>query len=219
MPVDARTQQPVASPRAERSSAKGVKTRQRIIDAASDLLRTRDPEGVTMVDVAAAAGLSKGSLYYYFSDCDQVLREVVYAELGKIVTAFEHAAAQATSTHDALARITRSFIDLLVQNCALVRYVLGRLHASGIPNSPANQEDELMGRLLQLVSTQLERGKAEGSVRPDVDVRVGGSLVLGLFLAVAAYGVSDADDLRPDELFEQLVNFVGFGVSTSVPAA
>ena len=50
----------LASPRDARQSAKGALTRQRIIDAASDLMRTDLNAEVSIADIAKATGMSKG---------------------------------------------------------------------------------------------------------------------------------------------------------------
>jgi AcrR family transcriptional regulator len=53
-------------PRSERSDA--VRNRQRILDAAAALIRQRGVDAITMDEVAAAAGVGKGTLYRRFGD-------------------------------------------------------------------------------------------------------------------------------------------------------
>ena len=79
----------LASPRDARQSAKGALTRQRIIDAASDLMRTDLNAEVSIADIAKATGMSKGSVYYYFADSDEIVSQVLYSEMDRMLTAFE----------------------------------------------------------------------------------------------------------------------------------
>ena len=47
-----------------------------ILDAAAELLRDREPEAVTIRDLAAAAGVPTGTVYQFFDNLDRVLQAV-----------------------------------------------------------------------------------------------------------------------------------------------
>ncbi|WP_434444769.1 TetR/AcrR family transcriptional regulator [Lentzea sp. E54] len=49
-------------------TAKGRATRQRIIEGAAAYLRGDDPAGVTLDDIRAITGTSKGQIFHYFPD-------------------------------------------------------------------------------------------------------------------------------------------------------
>ena len=49
-------------------TAKGRATRQRIIEGAAAHLRSDDPAGVTLDDIRAITGTSKGQIFHYFPD-------------------------------------------------------------------------------------------------------------------------------------------------------
>jgi AcrR family transcriptional regulator len=51
-----------------RERADAARNRQRVLDAASELFRERDPRTVTMEDIAAAASVGKATLYRRYSD-------------------------------------------------------------------------------------------------------------------------------------------------------
>ncbi len=50
--------------------------RETILDAAAALLRHSDFATVTLAQIAAAAGVSKGTLYYYYSNKDDILFDI-----------------------------------------------------------------------------------------------------------------------------------------------
>jgi AcrR family transcriptional regulator len=52
------------------------RTRDRILDAALELFNERGTAAVTTNHVAAHAGISPGNLYYWFSDKDEIIREL-----------------------------------------------------------------------------------------------------------------------------------------------
>jgi AcrR family transcriptional regulator len=70
---------PPAPPR----TAKAAATRQRLLDAAGDLFIEHGYHGVSMQDIAAAAGLTKGALYGHFRSKGQLLVEVIRWKLAE----------------------------------------------------------------------------------------------------------------------------------------
>lgn len=68
---------PLASTEQRARTAKGEATRQRIIDAAADLMRLKGVGNTTLDDVVVASQTSKSQLYNYFSDKGDLTRAVV----------------------------------------------------------------------------------------------------------------------------------------------
>lgn len=65
-PFMARSNNPVGRPRRDRGGEGGADTRDQILDRTEDLLEERGYAGMSMDDVARAAGLTKGTLYHHF---------------------------------------------------------------------------------------------------------------------------------------------------------
>ena len=63
----------VAEPRTD----KGRATRNRVLDAAAALVFEHGVAGTTLDDVRAAANVSKGQLYHYFADKDDLVHAVI----------------------------------------------------------------------------------------------------------------------------------------------
>jgi TetR/AcrR family transcriptional regulator, transcriptional repressor for nem operon len=62
---------------AEPRTDKGRATRNRVLDAATALVFERGVAGTTLDDVRAAANVSKGQLYHYFADKDDLVHAVI----------------------------------------------------------------------------------------------------------------------------------------------
>lgn len=73
---------------------KGETTRTTILKAASELFKSKGYGGVTMSDLCAATGLSRGGLYRYFRSIDDVFISLLEADndawLDETEKAFEH---------------------------------------------------------------------------------------------------------------------------------
>ena len=91
------------NPRA-RLTARGEATRARIVEAAASLVYDRGFAGTSLDDVMAATGTSKSQLYHYFADKDALIREVIKAQLARIMAAQEAAGLHEVSSWEALQR-------------------------------------------------------------------------------------------------------------------
>src|SRR3954451_4366808 len=56
---------------------KSERTRQRILDAAAEVLDERGYAEARLTDIAAGAGMQAGSLYYHFSSRDELVGEIL----------------------------------------------------------------------------------------------------------------------------------------------
>ncbi len=56
------------------AQARSAQRIERLLDAAAELLRDREPEDITVRDLAAAAGVPTGTLYQFFDDKNAVLQ-------------------------------------------------------------------------------------------------------------------------------------------------
>jgi TetR/AcrR family transcriptional regulator, transcriptional repressor for nem operon len=81
------------SPSAQRLTAKGERTRQSILAAASELIFERGVAGTTIEDVQAAAGVGASQLYHYFSSKTALVRAVIKFQEDGVVGAQERALA------------------------------------------------------------------------------------------------------------------------------
>jgi TetR/AcrR family transcriptional repressor of nem operon len=74
-----------AAPSPRRLTQKGRQTRQRIIDAAADLIFERGVAHTTIEDVRAAAEVSSSQLYHYFDDKPALVHAVIEHQANTIV--------------------------------------------------------------------------------------------------------------------------------------
>jgi AcrR family transcriptional regulator len=93
-----------------RLTARGAATRARIVAAAASLVYERGFAGTSLDDVMAATGTSKSQLYHYFADKDALVREVIKAQLGRIIAAQEAAEVHEISSWEGLQRWCDHFV-------------------------------------------------------------------------------------------------------------
>lgn len=165
-----------------RLTARGAKTRARIVAAAADLMYVRGVGATTLDDVLAASGVSKSQLYHHFAGKDALVRAVV-DHVGERVIEREREALGHVSTIRGLHR----WRDALVQNNALRHGAYGC--ALGTLASEVSDQDDLARRALSQLFTEwqgllagvLRRLQDEGVLPAETSVD---QLATGLMAAV-----------------------------------
>lgn len=165
-----------------RLTARGAKTRARIVDAAADLMYIQGVGATTLDDVLAASGASKSQLYHHFDGKEALVRAVV-DHVGQRVIERERQALGRVSTIVGL----RRWRDALVQNNSLRHGAYGC--ALGSLASEVSDHDALarqaLARLFSewqgLLAGVLQRLQDGGALPSDVSID---QLATGLMAAL-----------------------------------
>ena len=99
--------------------ASGQGKRQRLVDAACQVFYANGVERTTLADVAAAAGIPLGNVYYYFKTKNDLVRAVVEARLGEARTLLAWVEAAHDSPRDRLKALFEAFAG---QSAEIARY-------------------------------------------------------------------------------------------------
>jgi AcrR family transcriptional regulator len=166
----------------KRLTARGAKTRARIVTAAADLMYIQGVGGTTLDDVLAASGVSKSQLYHHFDGKDALVRAVI-DHVGKRVIERERDALGHVSTIGGL----RRWRDALVQNNALRHGAYGC--SLGTLASEVSDYDDVARQNLTHLFTEwqgllagvLRRLQDSGALSPEVSID---QLATGLMGAV-----------------------------------
>jgi TetR/AcrR family transcriptional regulator, transcriptional repressor for nem operon len=178
-----------------RLTARGAKTRARIVAAAAELMYFKGVGATTIDDVLAASGSSKSQLYHHFDSKEALVRAVV-DHVGQNILDRERESLGSVSTLRGL----RRWRDALVQSNSLRHGAYGC--ALGALASDVSDHDDLARKALSqlfsewqgLLADVLRRLQDDGVLRPEVSVDqlatgLMGALRGGYMLAQAARDV------------------------------
>ena len=70
---------------AQPTTARGRRTRQRIVDAAAEVVAEKGAVGASLDEVGARAAASRSQLYHYFDDKADLLRAVAEATIESVL--------------------------------------------------------------------------------------------------------------------------------------
>jgi AcrR family transcriptional regulator len=105
--------------------------REHFLDVAAKLVVDDGVEVVTMESVAAAAGVSKGLGYAYFSDRSDLLMAVLSREMGSMERRIGRAVAKADGFEDKLRTGVKAWFDTVAERGTLLGTLLGASQIRG----------------------------------------------------------------------------------------
>ena len=165
-----------------RLTARGAKTRARIVDSAANLMHVRGVGATSIDDVLAVSAASKSQLYQHFDSKDALVRAVVDHE-GERIIAREREALGHVSTLRGL----RRWRDALVQRNAL-RHGAHGCALGSLASEVADHDELARAALVQLFAAWqdllgdvLRRMQEAGDLPPSADID---KLAIGLMGAL-----------------------------------
>jgi AcrR family transcriptional regulator len=140
-----------------------------ILEAALDCFAERGFAATRLEDVAARAGVTKGTAYLYFKNKEELFKAVVSGYLVPAIEQFEVAARTPGPVSELLTSIAAMFFEKVYNTkfSALPKLVIAE--ASNFPELARFYLDEVIDRARRLLTALLRRGIAAGEFR-EVDV-------------------------------------------------
>lgn len=168
------------------------RTDEKIAQAALGLMRKAGPDGITMEAVAAAAGISKVTLYSRYANRDELLRGLAQSLATPALEVLQvpHFPAAEADLEGALLALGRMVADQAAPA------LLGRV-LTGSEASMSEWRDTLIGPQMRTLRAYFTRGVEEGTVRSDLDVTLVVELIVGgLVIDDALHGTVPEDWAR-----------------------
>jgi AcrR family transcriptional regulator len=175
---------------------------QELLAAALDLFVERGFASTRLEDVARRAGVSKGTLYLYFTNKEELFKAVVRDSIVPVIGAAE----------DSIAGFDGHSADLLRKVLADWWQRLGATKASGLsklmmaeagnfPDIACFYQEEVIARGTRMISSLLERAVARAEFRP-VDIHIMTQVLIApmLMLTTWKHSVGPCDQSQLDPL-------------------
>lgn len=159
---------------AERKMRERELRRNNIIDAAEKVFFSSGLENATMEDVAAAAELSKGTIYIYFKNKDELFHAIICRGLEILLNMFQDAAAPFSTGIAKVSSIGAAYFRFYKEQPNYFNAMLNQgKHAFDLERNDDSKAysccQESGGKLFQMIESCVRLGIADGSIRNDLD--------------------------------------------------
>jgi AcrR family transcriptional regulator len=162
------------------SGAKSARTRQRILDAAAQVLSRRGYAGTRLMDVADAAEVQTPAIYYYFPSREDLLEEVMWSGVAHMIEHLQAELDVVPPEASAMDRIEVAVESHLRYQLGISDYATAAIRNGGqIPEHIRLRFAEEVGKYGDVWRRLLDDAALRGELRPELDPRVARMLVLG----------------------------------------
>lgn len=170
--------------RATTLTARGMKTRRALLDAAKAKFSRDGFSGTRISDIAEEAGTAVGSFYRYFESKDEIfltllgeLEEVLWHRREEGPPESDGAASRPRSHYEQIYRTNRSYLSAYLDNREMM--MVWQQVATFNPLVEAYRRDA-MERFAKRASDAIEAWQAEGAADPSVDATSAGLALTGM---------------------------------------
>lgn len=191
---------------------------QQIIDAALQVFGECGLANARLQDIADRAGISKGTIYLYFPNKEELFREVVRQTAVARIESREQKVTQGTPTEQ-LCGAMRGYWQFVRTPAfsTIHRLVLGELHQ--FPDLATFYANEVTARGLRLLSGIIQRGVDSGEFR-EIDPMVAARMLVALTVMNGIWrdehtGVPLLCHKKDEEVFRELADFFLHSLTTS----
>lgn len=186
-------------------------TRDRILDAAEEVLTRYGPAKTTVVDVARALGVSHGSVYRHFASKAALRDSVTGRWLARVSDPLAAIAAEDSPAPDRLRRWFDTLIAFKRQKARVEPELFATYHAIFAESREVVREhvDELVGQVARIIADGVRRGEFVG-----VDPTGAGTAI---FYATARFHdpshAAEWNDPGLDAIFEEIWTLIVRGLT------
>lgn len=145
-----------------------VNTKERIREKANELFMRYGIRSVSMDDIAAQLGMSKKTIYQYYTDKNDLVDSVVDDEVQGMQTDCNNCSQQAKDAVDEIFITVDRIVEQFRNMNPMVVYDLEKFHVRSYQRFMEHKNKFL----LQIIKRNLEWGIEEGLYRPEINVDV-----------------------------------------------
>jgi TetR/AcrR family fatty acid metabolism transcriptional regulator len=163
-----------APPRTRRST----RTRQRILEAATEVFARRGFHGARVADIAEAAGIAYGLVYHHFRNKDEILAAIFTERWGDYVRYLDELEAMPVPFAEKMAKLVHFWVETYRNDPHLTTVMINE-----ISRSYEFLESHDLGKVLvafDAVERLLLAARQTGEVRDDLDPRLATYAILGV---------------------------------------
>ena len=141
---------------------------EKILKGAEELFFKYGIRSVTMDDIAKHLGMSKKTIYQYYKEKDEIIHKLMLAHIKHDECTCRESFEQSSNIVEEVFNMMKNIHEIFGKVNPQLFYELQKYY----PKTWKLFTDFKEGFILNLVEKSLEKGKKEGYVRPDVNVKI-----------------------------------------------
>jgi TetR/AcrR family fatty acid metabolism transcriptional regulator len=172
------TPTPASRPRRAGGTRRSARTRQRILEAATEVFARRGFHGARVADIAETAGIAYGLVYHHFRNKEEILAAIFSDRWSQYVAYIEDLGRSPFTFRERIGKLVHFLIEVWRHDPHLITVMINE-----ISRSYEFLESHDLQRVLvafDAVERLVVQGQASGEVRADVDPQLAAYAILGV---------------------------------------
>jgi TetR/AcrR family fatty acid metabolism transcriptional regulator len=200
---------------AARATRRSARTRERIIEAATEVFARRGVHGTRVADIAERAGVAYGLVYHHFRNKEEILSAIFAERWAQYVAYLEELARTPAPFRERMRRLIHFWVEAYRQDNDLMTVMINEITRS----YEFLESHDITAVLVAFdpIERIIAEGRDSGEVRADLDARLATYVVFGVAeMVLTGYVMgtlprNDAQAYTRDE--EQLLSLLIDGMS------
>ena len=177
-----------------------------VMAAAVEVMSERGYAATTIQEVADRVGVLKGSLYHYFSSKEELLFRILeesHQQNAEIVASVK--ASKSSAIEELLEYLRQSAAWHLANVERANIFFTESRHLTGARRDKARQDSRAYVHYIQEL---LEKARADGDVRDDIDVRLVTRFVLGALNSVRSWPAKSGSQIPAEDIVQSFTEMI-----------
>ncbi len=175
-----------------------------------ELFLRRGIKNVTMDDISRELGISKKTLYKYYSNKEDVIEKVIDYLMEQIALKSEQFAAEGGNAIDVLLKVSRMAVEVAFRSNNVILYELKRYY----PRQFLKFSESKKNRIMKLMIQNMEQGVREGLYRKGINIPVLAELHFSKIELVNELRLKFGDAFTRNDFFEVMFETHIRGIAT-----
>ena len=187
-----------------------METRCVILEAAQREFSKNGYHRTSMDNIAAAAGLSKGALYYFYKNKNQLYLAIVEEGLNLQFKELDEIIASGMETRQAIRKIVEAFVNICLDNPHIAVIILNE-NVESLDTELSKDIKRLLEKLSLRVQTVIEEGEKYGCIKK-LDKELMAVAFLGMLAGIVVRQLNYPDKLERALVIDTLYKIIAEGI-------
>ncbi len=183
----------------------------KILDTVTQMYFKYGIKSVTMDDVSRELGISKKTLYQYFTDRNDLVSKAVDREIGKINAKYENVVERNLNAIEEILEFNRLGTEMMKNQSASAEYDLKKYY----PDLLEKVKKVRREKMYIMVLDNLKKGKAQGIFRKDMNEEIIAKLHVSRIMAMGDNICFTHDELLSTEVFREIYIYHIHGIANA----
>jgi AcrR family transcriptional regulator len=184
------------------------KTKKSIFKAAIKVFSESSYDGATLDDIAAAAGISKGTLYYHFKSKDEIFKYIITEGMELIKEQLDEAASREDNSLLKLKSLCRHQLRMVYEKKDFFKVIMSQLWGKEIRQSELR---EAISDYIRVIEVYIKEAMEAGVIKKGEPYFMA-YMFFGALCSSAIYEIINKDNADVDEVMDSLMQYILYGI-------